>query len=87
MSANGSPRNWHASRLKKVTGKRMSLPDALRHRDVLLLAMAYFAGTCGTYGLTLWMPKIIQRLGHLSVVKSSLLSAIPALVDHPWDAG
>jgi MFS transporter, ACS family, tartrate transporter len=67
----------------KTTGKRMSLWDALRHRDVLLLAMAYFAGTCGTYGLALWMPKMIQRLGHLSVAKSSLLSAIPAMVTIP----
>lgn len=67
----------------KTAGKRMSLWDALRHRDVLLLALAYFCGTCGTYGLALWMPKMIQRLGHLSVAKSSLLSAIPALVTIP----
>jgi ACS family tartrate transporter-like MFS transporter len=81
-------REWLAAELasehaRKTTGKRMSLWDALRHRDVLLLAMAYFAGTCGTYGLALWMPKMIQRLGHLSVAKSSLLSAIPAMVTIP----
>ena len=81
-------REWLAAELareqaRKSTGKRMSLWDALRHRDVLLLALAYFGGTCGTYGLSLWMPKMIQRLGHMSVVKSSLLTAIPALVGVP----
>jgi ACS family tartrate transporter-like MFS transporter len=68
---------------RKTAGKRMSLLDALRHRDVLLLALAYFGGTCGTYGLSLWTPTMIHRLGHFSVVKSSLLSAIPAMVGIP----
>ncbi|HXP83431.1 MAG TPA: MFS transporter [Bryobacteraceae bacterium] len=52
--------------------------DALRNRDVLLLAVAYFGGTAGNYGLSLWMPKMIQKLGSLSAVQTSLLSAIPA---------
>jgi sugar phosphate permease len=81
-------REWLAAELereqaRKTVGKRMSLWEALRHRDVLLLALAYFGGTCGTYGLSLWVPKMIQRLGHLTVVRSSLLSAIPALVGIP----
>jgi ACS family tartrate transporter-like MFS transporter len=81
-------REWLAGELereqaRRSTGKRMSLWDAFRHRDVLLLALAYFGGTCGTYGLSLWMPKMIQRLGHLSEVKSSLLTAIPAVVGVP----
>src|SRR5580658_305774 len=81
-------REWLAAELereqaRKTVGKRMSLWEALRHRDVLLLALAYFGGTCGTYGLSLWVPKMIQRLGHLTVVRSSLLSAIPAMVGIP----
>jgi nitrate/nitrite transporter NarK len=28
----------------------------------------------------MWLPKILQRLGHLSVVRTSLLSAIPAVL-------
>jgi ACS family tartrate transporter-like MFS transporter len=51
---------------------------ALRNRDVLLLALAYFGGTAGQYGLGLWMPKMIQRVGDLSAAHTSLLSAIPA---------
>jgi ACS family tartrate transporter-like MFS transporter len=81
-------REWLAAELareqaRRRLGKRMSLLDALGHRDVLLLALAYFGGSCGTYGLSLWMPKMIQRLGHMSVATSSLLSAIPALVGVP----
>jgi ACS family tartrate transporter-like MFS transporter len=81
-------REWLAAELAKEQAAkgpraRMGLLDALRHRDVILLALAYFGGTCGTYGLSLWMPKIIQRMGSLSVVKSALLSAIPAIVSVP----
>ncbi len=81
-------RAWLAGELEREhAGKgpkaRMRLIDALRHRDVILLALAYFGSTCGTYGLGLWMPKIIQKLGSLSVVKSALLAGIPAIAAIP----
>jgi len=65
---------------------------ALRNRDVLLLALAYFGGTAGNYGLSLWMPKMIQKVGGLSASYTSLLSAIPAAFAVPvmlwcgWDS-
>jgi ACS family tartrate transporter-like MFS transporter len=70
----------HASKGPRA---RMRLIDALRHRDVILLSLAYFGGSCGTYGLGLWMPKIIQKLGSLSVVKAALLAGIPAIAGIP----
>ncbi len=81
-------RDWLASELERETSfkreaVRVSMLGALRHRDVLLLCAAYFGGTTGDYGLSLWLPKILQRLGHLTAVKTSLLSAIPALVSVP----
>jgi MFS transporter, ACS family, tartrate transporter len=81
-------REWLAAELEREhAGKgahaRMRLIDALRHRDVILLALAYFGSTCGTYGLGLWMPKIIQKLGSLSVVKSALLAGVPAMAAIP----
>ncbi len=81
-------REWLAGELEREhAGKgpraRMRLIDALRHRDVILLALAYFGSTCGTYGLGLWMPKIIQKLGSLSVVKAALLAGIPAIAAIP----
>ena len=56
---------------------------ALWHRDVLLCAGAYFGGTAGNYGLSLWMPKMLQRLEGLSTLETTLLSAIPALFAVP----
>jgi len=56
---------------------------ALWHRDVLLCAGAYFGGTAGNYGLSLWLPKILQRLEGLSTTETTLLSAIPAMVAIP----
>ncbi len=81
-------RDWLAAELERENaGKgahaRMRLVDALRHRDVILLALTYFGSTCGTYGLGLWMPKIIQKLGSLTVVKSALLAGIPAIAAIP----
>jgi ACS family tartrate transporter-like MFS transporter len=76
-------RDWLTGALasdEQARGKagRPSWVDALRDRDVLLLALAYFGGTAGNYGLGLWLPKMIQKLGGLTVVQTSLLSAIPA---------
>ena len=60
-----------------------SLLDAVRHRDVLLLGAAYFGSTIGLYGLGLWMPKMLQRLGSLTAVHTALLSALPAMAAIP----
>jgi ACS family tartrate transporter-like MFS transporter len=61
----------------------ISLFRALRHRDVLLLCGAYFGGTIGDYGLGLWLPLMLQRLGHLTAFRTALLVAIPAVVSIP----
>jgi ACS family tartrate transporter-like MFS transporter len=81
-------RDWIESELarehaRKGPRAKMRLVDALRHRDIVLLALAYFGGTCGTYGLNLWMPKMIQRLGSLTAAKSALLAGVPAIAGIP----
>ena len=68
---------------RKTAQRKMSFLDALRHKDVLLLCLVYFGGTVGNYGLNLWMPKMIQKLAHLSVTETALVSAIPALAAVP----
>jgi ACS family tartrate transporter-like MFS transporter len=80
-------REWLARELErehasKGSRGRMRLIDAL-NLDVGLLALAYFGSTCGTYGLSLWMPKMIQKLGSLNAVKSALLAGIPAIAAIP----
>lgn len=51
--------------------------DAFRHREVLLLTLAYFFMVTGVYGLNFWIPSIIKRLSDLSTFQISLLSALP----------
>jgi ACS family tartrate transporter-like MFS transporter len=81
-------RGWLAAELEsahhraEATG-RVTLAGAFSHPDVLLLCAAYFGGTAGNYGLNLWMPKMLQRLGGLTAVRTALLSAIPALAAIP----
>jgi ACS family tartrate transporter-like MFS transporter len=81
-------RDWLADQLEresaqKTAQRKMSFWNALAHKDVLLLCLVYFGGTVGNYGLNLWMPKIIQRLVHLSVTDTALVSAIPAIAAIP----
>ena len=81
-------RNWLVGELereqaRKASARRMSIWSAMAHRDVLLLAGAYFGGSVVTYGLTLWMPKMIQRFSGLGVTQTAILSAVPALVAIP----
>lgn len=52
-------------------------------RDVLLCAGSYFGGTAANYGLSLWMPKILQRMEGLTTLETTLLTAIPALFGIP----
>jgi ACS family tartrate transporter-like MFS transporter len=78
-------RDWLESELsvQPAGASKMSFWDAIWHKDVLLLCLAYFGGTVGNYGLNLWMPKMIQSFGKLSVTDTALLSAIPAIAAIP----
>lgn len=76
----GELQREHAS---KGAAAKLPVWRAIFHRDVFLLALAYFGGTCGTYGLGLWLPKMIQRLGSLSVAQAALLAGIPAIAGVP----
>lgn len=81
-------RQWLAGELEREDAAteargRTSFWSAFRNRNVILLCLVYFGGTTGNYGLNLWMPKMIQRLGNLSAARTSLLSAIPAIAAVP----
>jgi ACS family tartrate transporter-like MFS transporter len=53
---------------------------SIAHRDVWLLALAYFGMVCGLYGFNLWLPTIVKQLSGLSNFTSIMLTAIPACV-------
>jgi MFS transporter, ACS family, tartrate transporter len=79
-------RDWLAAELDRehaTKPARMSLLAALAHPDVLLLAAAYFGSTIGSYGLSLWLPKMLKHYGHLGNFWTTLLSAVPSLIAVP----
>jgi ACS family tartrate transporter-like MFS transporter len=81
-------REWLTEELRlegsrKQPSTRIPLLAVLRNRDIWLLCLAYFGGTTGNYGVNLWMPTMLQKLGGLSVSETSLLAAIPAAVAVP----
>jgi ACS family tartrate transporter-like MFS transporter len=48
-----------------------------------LLSGAYFGATAGNYGLSIWMPKMLQRMEGLTAWETAMLSAIPAVFAIP----
>jgi ACS family tartrate transporter-like MFS transporter len=62
---------------------------ALGNPRVLLLSVTLFLGLTATYGVSLWMPKIVEKVSSFDVSKVSLIAAIPYLFALPvmWLAG
>ncbi len=52
----------------------------LRNPRVLGFAAIYFANSFGVYGLSLWLPSIVDGFGHLSTTDVGLLVLIPYAV-------
>jgi ACS family tartrate transporter-like MFS transporter len=55
----------------------VGLGAALVHPTVWLLGLIIFACQCGSYGLTLWIPQIVQALSGLGTLAVSTISALP----------
>jgi ACS family tartrate transporter-like MFS transporter len=55
----------------------VGLWQALFHPTVWLLGLVIFACQAGSYGLTLWIPQIVQALSGLSDLEVSMISALP----------
>jgi ACS family tartrate transporter-like MFS transporter len=75
-------RAWLADRMRgehRAAQERhgIDLRAALLHPTVWLLALILFACQCGSYGLTLWIPQIVQGLSGYSNFTVSMISALP----------
>ena len=57
----------------------ISMWQALKHRDVLLLVGAYFFATVGFYGLNIWMPQILKAASGWSDFKVTMVAMMPHL--------
>jgi MFS transporter, ACS family, tartrate transporter len=64
---------------KRATGQ-VSVIQALRERNVILLALALFFANIGTYAFIFWLPSTLQRASGRSVAFSTMLSALPFTV-------
>jgi ACS family tartrate transporter-like MFS transporter len=77
---------WLAAELDREHNERtehLTIGQALRSPNVLLLAGILFFGLTSNYGLSIWIPKMVQRLSVFSVSETSLVAAIPYLVSVP----
>src|SRR5262249_4105315 len=54
--------------------------QAFRHREVMVLALAYFFIVSTHYGFTFWLPSIIKQQSGSSNMRVTLISAIPYCV-------
>lgn len=78
-------REWLISELEREKQAKLkvhshSILQALRHREVILLTLAYFCIVTANYGLNFWLPTIIKRLSGTSNFVVTLISALPYCV-------
>jgi ACS family tartrate transporter-like MFS transporter len=77
-------RAWLVAELARAeTPQRLSVWQTLRNPTVLLMAFTLLLGLTATYGVSLWLPQMVQRLSNFGVSKVSLVAAIPALCALP----
>jgi len=77
-------REWITAELEKekalkTAARSFGVLEALRHREVVLLALAYFFIVTGLYGFNFWLPTIVKALSGLPNLMVTLVSALPYL--------
>ncbi|HMK28992.1 MAG TPA: MFS transporter [Terriglobales bacterium] len=66
-------------RAAKLAIRSYRIPEALRQRDVILLALLYFLVVSGNYALAYWLPTILKRASGASNFTVAMLTATPYL--------
>ncbi len=75
-------REWILSELEREkearqTAHTLSVWQALKHRNVLLLAVGYFCAVTSAYGFNFWLPTILKGLSGYSNLQVSVIAALP----------
>jgi ACS family tartrate transporter-like MFS transporter len=73
-------RDWLVARLaseKRVESHAHSFGAALRSPILWLFCAIYFCNNVGFYGLTFWLPKIVQNFSGLGTLGTTMLTALP----------
>ncbi|MEO6393254.1 MAG: MFS transporter [Pyrinomonadaceae bacterium] len=78
-------RAWIVAELKRENEAKkqirsFSIGEAMRNRNIILLALAYFCGVTAVYGFTFWLPTIVKGLSNYSSSTASYISALPFCV-------
>jgi ACS family tartrate transporter-like MFS transporter len=78
-------RQWLIGELEKEKQEKeakhsLGILQALRHREVILLTLAYFFMVTAVYGLNFWLPSIVKKLSGSSIMNVSLITALPYCV-------
>jgi MFS transporter, ACS family, tartrate transporter len=78
-------REWITRELEKekrlkTSAHSFGVMEALRHREVVLLALAYFFIITGLYGFNFWLPTIVKALSGLPNLLVTLVSALPYFI-------
>jgi D-galactonate transporter len=81
---NDDEKEWIASRLEREREQRLrhghdTLRAALASRLVWTLSVIYFSVIIGFYGISLWLPQIVQSFSGLSDLMVGFVSAVPYL--------
>jgi ACS family tartrate transporter-like MFS transporter len=85
---NAPERAWITGELErekqaKAAVTPLSMWQALRNRDVVLLTLAAFFALTVLYGFGFWLPRMVQELSRGGVLEVSLLATIPVLAALP----
>jgi MFS transporter, ACS family, tartrate transporter len=78
-------RDWIEEELKrekeaKAAVRSLSVWQAVRMREVVLLALVYFLALVGLYGFNFWFPTILKRASGLPIMTLTLVAAMPYLL-------
>ena len=75
-------RDWinnelEAERLGKQATERVTIWQAFRQPNVILLSLALFAGNLNSYTFVFWLPTVIKNASGLSIRAATLYSGLP----------
>ena len=78
-------REWLTSELEREKQAKQaihsySILQAFRHREVVLLTLAYFFMVTSVYGFNFWLPTILKKVSGSSNLVVTLISALPYCV-------
>jgi len=83
-------RDWITSELAKDAASHPRSGHSLRAMwsgmsdpRTMLLMLTYFSALCASYGILMWLPKILKSLPGMSVTMATLLTAVPFAVAVP----